>query len=279
MINAAMTLEEYASFQASLGTPAKRVDGQFWHQVRPFFYRPLLPFQQLEQVPVRVPWPATFGGWQCAVSDFTPSNSALNCLMFLNARDYSLEQLDYERRRQVRAASKHFTVRPFEDCAEFADKAYPVYCSFFARTGYAYKADRRKKPNFDRWARTLFAASSVNKLGAFSASGAHAVSVSVAVGDTLIYSTFFAENEALRRNVSGLMLHTVRMACAQRGDVHQVFSGMRKSGAGRRIDEFLIERGCATVAIPALYKLNPLAESLLKIWLPLAFQEIVGGNR
>lgn len=271
-----MSLEEYARFQIASGMRLACRRGVFWRPVRPFFYRPLLPFQELDPASLQVPWLAKLGGYQHAVSSGTASNSVLGLLLFPDAPSYCLDTLDKKRRWEVRSAAKHCAVRAITDCQEFKEKAYPVYLSFYARTGYAYLADRSQRESFDCWSETLFAFPSVVKLGAFSGDKLHALSISMAVGETLVYSTFFAIDEALRHNVSSLMLHTVRLGAARSAGVSQVFAGMCKAGENRRVDEFYLQRGCSEIMKPAFYKLNPIAHGLLRLLRPEYMRQIMG---
>jgi hypothetical protein len=163
----------------------------------------------------------------------------------------------------VRWAAKRFTVRPFTDRTEFAEQAFPVYKFFYARTRYRYLAERLHKPNFDKWADAVFEHGPALILGAFRGTELSAVSIAHAVEDTLLYSTVFGTDEALRDHVSDLLLHTVRQAASRDGHITQVYVGMPKPAEDRGIDEFSIRRGCRVVAKPAALWLNPASKLLL----------------
>jgi hypothetical protein len=55
-----MTVEEFARFRRSLGERVIPANGVFWRQVRPLFYRPLLPYQEYPSKSVSGPFPAFF---------------------------------------------------------------------------------------------------------------------------------------------------------------------------------------------------------------------------
>ena len=240
-----MSVAEFAGFERKQGQRIIEVKGVFWKRVRPFLYRPLLPF--LEYVPhsVSAPWTAVFGGCQHAVPPRGESNSLLNLLLFEDAGAYSLDGLDYNRKRQVRLAAKRLIIRPIEDLGELVEQGHRVYVSFHDRTGYAYKAERRRREYFARWAESLFHNPKLLVLGGYRNGELEAVCVSQRVENTVLYSTFFCKDESLRLNVSDLMLHTVRQAAAECGQVSGIFAGMYKGGTG--LDDFYLLRGASLV--------------------------------
>ena len=130
----AMTEDEYARSQAQLGETVVRAGGCFWRKVAPLFYRPLLPFQELEVQPARWPWLGRLGGVQHAVRGCERANSWLNHLVFENARAYSLNQLDGRQRREVVRAVNTFTVARIATAADLKEWGHPVYLSFYERT-------------------------------------------------------------------------------------------------------------------------------------------------
>jgi hypothetical protein len=259
-----LSLDEYAAFQQALGQKVVRVDGFWWRLVRPCFYRPLVPFHELSTTLSRLPASASLGGAQYVVSCGQQANSTMNFLIFPDARDYSLDKLPSKPRQQVRWAAKRFTVRPLTDRTEFTELAFPVYKVFYARTKYRYLAERLHKPGFSRWADTVFKHGPPLILGAFQGADLGAVSIVHAVEDTLIYSTVFGKDEALRDHVSDLLLHAVRQAASQDGHITQVYAGMPKAAEERGIDEFLIRRGCRVVTKPAFMRLNPISRLLVR---------------
>ena len=52
-----------------------------------------------------------------------------------------------------------------------------------------------------------------------------------------------------------LMLHEVRTAAAESGEISTVFAGLRKAGKGQSVDEFYLHRGCT--GIPGLMSKPP----------------------
>ncbi len=269
-----MTVAEFADFERILDPQIISANGNHWRRVRPFFFRPILPYREYSANSLRPPWQCTIGGFQHALPTETGSNSILACLLFQDVPIYSLNSLDYNRKRQVKIAAKNFTIRPMTDVAEFKNKAYPVYLSFYQRTQYQYGADRCARPFFEKWADSLFAAPKALVLGAWKDDCLGGVSISQLVEDTLHYSTFFCDEESLRLNVSDLMLHFIRENIAGYPGVTSVFAGMYKGGNG--LDSFYLLRGGKLVRKPAALHLSPMAKVCLQYLLSRQYALLQG---
>jgi hypothetical protein len=272
-----MTAEELARFRCASGERIIRSHGVFWRQVRPFFYRPLLPFQEYQPELAGAPAVAFLGGFQHAVPSGVRTNSFLNLLICDNLKSYSLGGLQREERRQIRRAAEAFTVSPVTDVKEFKANAYAVYRSFYERTQYEFKSERRYENNFSRWAQALFQNPKVIILGAYDQNRQLvAIGVWYLVADTLIYSTFFCETKSLKMHVAGLMLHTMREAAAGHPDLTQIFVGNYKFSAAAGVDKFYFERGFKLIRKPAWLQLNPLVKSGLKHFAPAQYGRLIG---
>jgi hypothetical protein len=203
-------------------------------------------------------------------------NSRLNVLMFQDAKDYSLAGLDAADRRQVRSAAKAFTIREISGVDEFKESAFPIYVSFYQRTEYRYKKDRLQKAGFSQWADALFQLGHFLLTGAYRNGNLEGISISQLVEDTVVYSSVFWTPEALRQNVSSLLLHSLRQSVASGGQAGQIFIGMHKSGAARRIDDFYLARGCSLLRKPAILRVNPAAAACLRLLLPAEHAKLFG---
>jgi hypothetical protein len=261
-----MTVKEFAVYERILGKRIIDVNGTYWGQVRPLFYRPLLPYKEYQPGLVVPPSLGLLGGFQHAVPPDETANSSLNLLMFEDAEAYSLDCLDYNRKRQVKLAAKQFIIRPVADINKFKQEAYPVYLSFYERTRYQYGSQRRNRACFSQWADDLFQIPQVVVLGGYRNGGLGGVSVSLLVENTLCYMMFFCDTESLRLGLSDLMLHFVREAVAEGQCAKQIFAGLYKGGNG--LDDFYLLRGCKLVRKPALLHINPLTAFFLKCFLP-----------
>ena len=253
--------------------------GQWWREVRPCFFRPILPFLKAPIAPIRPPYRAFLGGFQYvpAAAAAASANSHLDYLVFSDAGRYRLDNLRSSRRSQVRFAENLFRVRPFRTCAEFKASAHSVYLEFHKRTQYRYIASRVVKTHFDRWADAEFVDPGLVALGAWAGQTLVAVSLSRVIGDIWFYSTFFAADDALKQHVADLLLHNVRTLAVNLADVKCVFVGMvAKSGAAESKNRFYLQRGAEVVRRPAVLRINPVAEWMLSRLRPDLWERLCG---
>lgn len=272
-----MTEEEFARFTRSFGKRVILANGVHWRQVRFCFYRPLLPYQEYPPQSVSGPAMARFGGFQHAVPPEVRTNSFLNLLICERPSAYSLSDLGGNPRREIKRAADIFTVSMITDVEEFKACAYPVYRSFYDRTKYEYKSERRNEVDFSKWADLLFQHPKVIVLGAYDKNRRlGAIGVWHLVEDTLVYSMFFCETEFLKRHVPGFMLHVMREAAAGCQSIKQIFLGNYKSSAARGVDNFYFLRGCKLIRKPAWLHINPLTGFCLQRFAPEQFDQLVG---
>ena len=259
------------------GQPVVQGSGTWWREVRPCFFRPLLPFLDVPSGRVGLPYRSALGGCQypSRASSEHP-NSNLAYVVFEDARDYCLERLRPKRRTQVRAAEKYFVITPASNSAEFKARAYPVYLEFHERTNYGYLDSRVRKAQFDRWVDAEFSDPGLVALGAWAGDSLVAVSLSRVVGEAWVYSSSFASNDALHRHVTNMMLHHVRCLAATVSGVTIVYAGMQKAGAGASVDEFYLQHGATIIRRPAVLRVNPLARWLLLRFRPELWARLRG---
>lgn len=261
-----ITFDEFAALEAANGGRMVRRSGIYWKVVRPCFYQPLIPWAEYPHASLRGPAAALLGGWQHVVPPNEPFNSSLRFLAFSRLRDYGVEALDYNRRRQLKIALKRFTVREMVNRDELARLGYPVYLDFQARTGYDYYASRTQEPIFAAWTHRLFDCQKLHILGAFDGEQLVGLSFSYLFGTSLAYMTFFSTTDAQKHFVSDLMLHKVREFAAGRQDVTTLVATRYKGGA--TLDRFYLMRGAEIVVKPSYLTINPLAGMALRLFFP-----------
>lgn len=274
-------LESYALSCRRAGQPVFRCGTTWWREVRPCFFRPLLPFLDVPSGAAGLPHRAAFGGYQYATcAERLLPNSFLTYLVFPEAADYCLTRLSPRLRRYVRSAENLFCIRPFSDETELKAGGHSVYLEFQARTGYRYLRERVHKGRFDRWVDAEFSDQGLVALGAWARDTLVGVSLSRVIGDVWVYSTFFASGSALHHHVANLMLHHVRGLAAAVGGVTTVFAGMEKAGTmGASIDEFHLRRGAVLIRRPAVLQVNPLTKWILSRLRPDVWDRLRGSRR
>lgn len=268
-----MAPEDIARFQQLMGLKVVKVGGVFWQEVRPFFFRPVWQFQELDPRTVVVPPRSRVGGCQFAVPAEAAANSQMNLYVFQNASEYTLARLARKPRKQVRLAADEFVIRPIKDLAEFKQQALPVYRSFYDRTRYRTRSERRIPSGFSAWSESLFRIPNVVILGGYRSGELGGVSLSFLVGDVVNYASFFCDTRALSLHLSDLMLHSIREAAAFAG-VSQVFVGAFKGVRG--LDDFKQLRGATLIHQRARLRINPVTSLLLRVILPGRYARAIG---
>jgi hypothetical protein len=274
-----MTIEEYAHFSQMNGEKVVRYDDVWWKEVRRFFYRPLFPFLELKLHEKKPPRNALIGGYQHLVpqdlsrADAT-GNSFMNFLIFDDCERYSLEQLKHNHRSNIKKGMRYFTIKEVVDKDEFVRNGYSAYMSFYARTGYDYKKERRDKESFARWANTLFSSSKILKLGAYEGNEISAIHISYRVGDVVILATFFSKTEALRLRVTDAMMHALRERAVTKKGIQCMFAGLVTGQKG--LDESKQGYGCKVVSRRAFHGLNPLSRFLIRNFMPSNYRKLLG---
>jgi hypothetical protein len=265
---------EYANVQSSLGCKVKLVESVYWNQVRPFFYRPLLPFETLNFGRIAPPC-RFFGGYQCAVDNEGDANSTINFRVFEACSGYTVNSLKSDFRRLIKIAKRNFSVVPVENERELKEHGFKTYMSFYNRTKYGYLSKRTRPECFHQWIKTLLASSKTLLLGGYGGGELKAVGVCYWVHDVLLYSTFFADTASLKLHMSDLMLHTVREMAAQQSGIKRILAG--KYGGGIGSDTHYLLRGCIIERKPARYIVNPpLAGPILQTLAPAQFRKLLG---
>ena len=261
-----LTVSEYGGLQRAWGEDVVDTGGCWWRQVRPCFYRPVFPLQEVDPNSGALPILSPVGGAQYLVPTGCTSNSSLTFLIFPEAQRYSIGSLAKARRYDVRLASRCFEVRRPESADEFVVKGHAAYCSIFQRTRYSFRSDRVNVARFRAWAETFYGNSGIDVWCAYQGQDIKAVFVGVWVGARLVYSIFFASAQALKLGVSDLMLHSLRQEAARQPGITSIQAA--KSGMDRGLDQFYLLRGATPVSYPAWLQINPVAALLLRLAAP-----------
>jgi hypothetical protein len=271
-------LEGYALACRRVGQRVLPCGNTWWREVRPCFFRPILPFLDVPSGSVGLPRRAVLGGWQYpARGPLERPNSSLVYIAFLESGGYTIQRLHARLRSYVRSAERRFVVRRLSNGPDFKARAHPLYIQFYERTKYNYLASRLHRQGFDRWVDAEFGDPGLVALGAWDGDALAAVSLSRAVGNVWVYSSFFASNEAVRAHVANLLLHHVRGLAATDGGIDRVFVGMQKLGEQASLDAFFLHRGAEYIRRPAILRVNPIAKWMLTHVRPDLWAQLRGG--
>jgi len=270
-----MSLAEYADLQTRFGVKVIGHHGRFWRQVRPFFYRPLLPVESFQEAVVQRPaaWPS---GYQYVVANGQTPNSTMNFLMLEDLPGYSLGGLTHKRRQLIKRAAQQFQVRPLVDPRELKQHGHRVYLSFYGRTRYPFKSDRQQKSVFEEWVDTLFSNPKAILLGGYGPDGLAAISTSYWVNHTLVYSMLLCETAALKKNLGELMFHELRVLAAQFPGMKEIF--VRSYQGGNSLDQYYLHRDCQLVKKPARLEISTPIQTLIRWAMPRKFELLCGDD-
>jgi len=220
-----MTLSEYAALESRLGTKVIELDGAWWRRCRWGFLRPLFPFDSFDPGLRAIPWQGRWVGYQHAVCSPLRANSVLRLIVFEGVQEYSLCGLPKSLRQRIRKGLEFLRVEQVCDPVRFTEEAWPVYCSFYHRTGYGYRRDRIQKERFAQWAAALFSHPDVLVLGAYDTNGLAGIDCCWLVRNVLMAGPTFARTDALKYRVSDVLLHALRVHASRVPGCQVLFMG------------------------------------------------------
>lgn len=267
-----MSIEEFAKYRREEGMKLVKVDGIWWAEVRPFFFRPLFPFCEIKPWAKRYPVKSVFGGVLHLVPADVPTKACINFHVYDDLKKYSLDSLSYKRRKVTRDSMTKFVTRQITDPVEFVDAGYEVYKSFYQRTNYWYKNDRIAKDNFRVWGNKLFDYPKINKTGIYLDNKLTAVETSYRIEDVICGDNLFSDNVALQANVVDFLTHRLREAAA-RSNAKYFFSGL-PTGVGS-LDDSKLKRGCRLLCLPAYCIINPMSLSLARLFMKDSYRKFL----
>jgi len=251
-----LSMDEFAQYRRGEWMKLVKIDGIWWAEVRPCFYRPLHPFREIHPWSKRYPIKAFLGGFLHAVPPDVKASTYINFHVYDNLPAYSLELLTSNKRRLTRRALERFQVNPILDPEEFVESGYDIYKEFFSRTNYWYKRDRILKDNFKAWVANLFAFPKISKNGFYLDGKLVAIETSFRVENVIYADNLFSDNMSLKANVVDFVQHTLRES-ASRTEAKYLFIGLPTGK--QSLDSSKLEKGCKVLTIPSYCKINPFA--------------------
>lgn len=267
-----MTMEEFAQSQMAQGLKVQLLDGVWWVEIRPCFFRPLFPFTRIAPQSRAYPLKSRLGGYLHLVPDGVTANSTMNFFVYDQLKNYSLDVVSGKQRNAIRSSMKNFTAKSITDLGEFIDSAYDIYISFQRRTNYSYKDERVNRNQFIEWARNLYRFPKMHKLGVFHDGRLSAVEISYRLDDVIVGDTLFANDESLKLKVTDFIYHRLREAAALT-DAKYFFIGL-PTGV-ESLDQSKLHRGCKVLTLQACYRINPFSLLLAKLFMKQSYQKLM----
>jgi len=267
-----MTVDEFAEYRRGEGMKLEKIDGIWWAEVRPFFFRPLFPFRKIKPWSKRYPPKAFLGGFMHVAPPSDETRSCLNFHVYDNLQNYSTDMLSSKRRKVLRHCNKIFSVKTIPDPEEFVSTAYPVYKIFYERTNYWYQNERILKENFTTWANNLYSYPKISKNGIYLGNKLSAVETSFRIEDVIFGDNLFADDASLNLDVIDFIVHTVRESAADT-DAGYFFSSLPTGVT--TLDSSKRKRGCKLLSLPAYCKINPVALYFAKLFMKDSYHKLM----
>ncbi|SNB45816.1 hypothetical protein [Geobacter sp. DSM 9736] len=268
-----ITIDEFAEYSRANGMKVELIDGVWWAQVRPFFFRPLFPFSEVDPSVNRYPRGSCIGGIIHAVPSRVSANSQINLLVYDELQSYSFEKLNEKQRWLTKKGLKNFEVRQVTDIMEFVEGAYEPYVEFYHRTRHSYKKERLIKNQFYSWAKILFENPKVLILGVFYQEKLCAIDISLYIEDVIYDDIFFSNNESQKFKITDFILHTKREMAAMT-NAKFIFRGLPTGKPS--LDESKIIRGCKILQLPGNCRINPLVLQGAKLFMKESYNKLIG---
>ncbi|MGH9528285.1 MAG: hypothetical protein ACRD2S_00020, partial [Terriglobales bacterium] len=245
-------------------------------QVRPFLYRPLLPFKKFDVTGIREGF-GRIGVFQAAVEDGQFSNSHLNPVLFQRPQDYEVSKLrDNVRGTLKKAFRNSVSVRRMIDEEQFSERAYPVYLSFYERTKYGFDTKRKERTKFATWAHALFQFPEAVILGALVGHEFVSFEITCLVENTLIIKTIVTSGRALELGTPDLLLHCYRTVARDQPEVRTIYDGMLSQNRG--LNNYKIMRGARVTALPAFLRIPASVLWMIRKASGCAHEKLLGLN-
>lgn len=267
-----MSLGEYAQFEIANNARVNKHRGIWWRQIRPFFYRPLFPLQEIPSDSIN----SFFTGYQHLVPEGSRSNSYMNFFIFDNLHRYTIDELKHDYRKNIRKGMKHFDIVELPHSRYNLQDAYPAYLSFYQRTHYGWDKSRKHKMIFESWSNRISQIPKVHLLGALDNEALVAIAILLLVENVIIYETFFCHTSALTKRVSELMLHYIRNVAAKCKEADILYLGSFTNRPS--IDTFKLSRGCRVISRRACYHIHPLMLHMIKLFKRKSYQKVIGSS-
>jgi hypothetical protein len=267
-----MTIDEYAAFQRATGAKVIKVDGTWWTEARPFFFRPLFPFSEVPPEYKKYPLQSAVGGVLHLVPAEAASNSQMSLFVYDNLKQYSLEQFGAKQRWVIKKSMENFEARRVTDFDRFVEEASQIYESFYDRTKYFYRKERTQKELFAAWARPYFENPKVVIMGAYRDDRLCAIDISYQVEEVIIDDVFFSDSESQPLRVTDFLVHVLREA-ASCTDARILFRGFPTGK--ETLDGSKVRRGCKVLQLPAYCRINPVALYVGRRFLNESYQKLV----
>jgi hypothetical protein len=244
-----MSMDRFASLEMRTGSKVIKIGDFWWRQVRPLFYRPLLPFECYRQNRMdRFPQWSIFQFADCTQE---PSLSHFNYIVFDAKNDYGLANLSRNARRNILNAQRNgLTSKIILIDNNFIDEAFSVYLSFYNRSHYSFEKKRLDRTYFESWMKVLSEYDELVMMGIFNSSGKLITyEITCLIDDVIYKKSIINSEEGIELHAPDLLLHSYRENLRSRNDIRCLFDGFWANSWD--INYYKLKRGGRVVTVPA----------------------------
>jgi hypothetical protein len=269
-----MSEEEFAAVEEDSGNTVILRNGVWWRKVRPFFFRPLLPFKPCRPEALKGAF-GPFTGTQHAVDPGQPFNSHFNILIWDRLQEYSLAAVSQHTRSKVRKAMENgVALNRVTDAGPFVREAFPVYQSFVSRTRYAFLSERRERADFEAWAGKLLSHPKLMILAAVHGERLVSFYISCRVGDWVVLKAAINSEASLGLHAPDLAIHNYREQASRIPEIRFLADSFFQEHDG--VNTFKIRRGARVAAFPAMLRIPGAAGAFLKTFRKPDYRQLLG---
>jgi hypothetical protein len=269
-----MSEGEFAGVEEDSGNTVFLRNGVWWRKVRPFFFRPLLPFKPVGPDALKGAF-GPFTGIQHAVELDQPFNSHFNILIWDRLQEYSLASVSQHTRSKIRKAVENGVVLSrVTDPEPFIREAFPVYQSFFSRTRYAFQSERQERADFEAWAGNLLSHPKLMILAATLGERLVSFYISCRVGEWVVLKAAINSEASLGLHAPDLAIHHYREQASRIPEIRFLADSFFQEHDG--VNTFKIRRGARVAAFPAMLRIPAAAGAFLKKFRKSDYRQLLG---
>jgi hypothetical protein len=261
-----------AAWMAENGRKVVRHLSRCWEQAHPGFYQPVHMLGPLDELQLSRPALACWG-YRAVVSPGIPSEGNLVVYLRDNLRDYDMSALTRSRRGTLRRAQRSaLRLVHLEGDALLRREGYRVCLSALARTGSAAVPTPEQ---YARWLTSRNIGGATCGIAALLDGQLVGYITAHVIEGTSYGEDFHVATEALKSNVSTVLVYEMMEYLRQSGVVQRAWNGMVYR-EDTRLTEFKTSMGFAATAFPTQVHLWPGTGALLRRWKPYRYERLMG---
>lgn len=262
-----MKAEDFINQQIKAGYKIHFHQGVWWEKVAPFFYKPVLPYQEISPRESRPRLARSFFGYNHCVPDSRYAKKVwpVTFLCEEKLKNFSIRKLSLKTKRSVRKGLKNVNVRRIEIIDNVIEDMKDICISTAERTKHG-KPPHYYLKNYNEWKVYIFRLFNLPNRewwGAFCEGKLVAYIYAYKIGDTMYVDTHKSHTEFLKLKPNDALYFTFIEYCKNLLDCNSVNSGdWNKINKG--VNVFKMKYGFEKVDLPVYTNYNPFVSLAIK---------------